>query len=425
MNESKNDTAWVQLFAKYRIAEEVENNGFVVISSTQINEFREARLMTKFDHRSQLPTIFSEHKLSILPVTRGNYLISTIETFHAFESDDIPIQRIEFPAYIQSLDFKNISSESTAINCAFVSGMIDDFLGEKNIKPTVNGRMGSGEFDFYIDSEIGEQKFRVRNSQVEIDGGFEGENSLSLFEAKNTLSKDFLIRQLYYPFRLWSKKIEKPVRPIFLTYSNGIFDFREYAFTNPEKYNSIRQIRRKKYSIWEGEFDADSIGLVLKNIELSGEPELPFPQADSFPRVINLCEFLYNNHQLTKNEITDNYDFDERQTNYYADAGRYLGLIEKKRESGETHYFLTEKAKEIFSESMFDRQVEFVKLMLSRKAFRDTFELAFESDVFPEREKIVAIMKNSKLYKIDSDSTFRRRAFTVASWVKWILDLIK
>ena len=83
------------------------------------------------------------------------------------------------------------------------------------------------------------------NSQIEIDGGYEGDSSLNLIEAKNYISDDFLIRQLYYPYRLWSNKIGKRVRPIFLTYSNGIFHLREYEFVTPELYNSIRLIQHK------------------------------------------------------------------------------------------------------------------------------------------------------------------------------------
>lgn len=57
------------------------------------------------------------------------------------------------------------------------------------------------------------------------------------------------------------------------------------------------------------------------------EPKLPFPQADSFERVINLCELLKQKGFISKNDITQNYDFDYRQTNYYSSAARYLGLI--------------------------------------------------------------------------------------------------
>ena len=61
---------WNQIFEKYAILEHIKNDGKYEITSKTINEFREARLMTKFDNASQLPLIFSEHKLSILPITR-------------------------------------------------------------------------------------------------------------------------------------------------------------------------------------------------------------------------------------------------------------------------------------------------------------------------------------------------------------------
>ena len=55
MNKSKNDIAWEQIFEKYHILDKLANHERVSISSTDINSYREARLMTKFDHRSQLP----------------------------------------------------------------------------------------------------------------------------------------------------------------------------------------------------------------------------------------------------------------------------------------------------------------------------------------------------------------------------------
>ena len=81
MNKSKNDIAWEKIFEKYRILDRLANNERVSISSIDINQFREARLMTKFDHRSQLPKLFVDHKLSILPTSRGTYEIGTFETF--------------------------------------------------------------------------------------------------------------------------------------------------------------------------------------------------------------------------------------------------------------------------------------------------------------------------------------------------------
>src|SRR5699024_5416148 len=150
-----------------------------------------------------------------------------------------------------SIDYENITSEAIAINCAFVSGILSDFLQEDRLFPTVSGRMSSNEFSFYINnSNINKDvKVMVSNSQVEIDGGYEGKSSLALIEAKNSISDDFLIRQLYYPFRLWNDKITKTIKPIFMVYSNGIFTLYEYEFQEPNNYNSLVLIKQKNYTL--------------------------------------------------------------------------------------------------------------------------------------------------------------------------------
>ena len=79
MSKSKNDLAWEKIFEKHLILDKLKNFDYFSISSSDINEFREARLMTKFDCRSQLPKIFDKNKLSILPVSRGNYIIGEFE----------------------------------------------------------------------------------------------------------------------------------------------------------------------------------------------------------------------------------------------------------------------------------------------------------------------------------------------------------
>ncbi|MCC8018384.1 MAG: hypothetical protein LIO85_01225 [Rikenellaceae bacterium] len=263
MGKSKNDIAWEQIFEKHRILETISSTGRACISSADINVFREARLMTKFDHRSQLPALFAEHNLSILPTSRGTYEIGTFQTFCEFNKDDTAVTPITFPAFLESMDISNITSEATAMNFAYVAKILHDFSGEQYLFPTVSGRMSSLSFDFEIDTFNGPLVIEVDKAQIEIDGGYEGHKSLILIEAKNYRTEDFLIRQLYYPYRLWAGKIKKMVRPFFLTYSNGIFHLREYEFTRPEHYNSIRLVRHRKY-------------LVEKRYRIY-EPLLPFP----------------------------------------------------------------------------------------------------------------------------------------------------
>lgn len=210
---TKNDAAWKLLFEKFQIIENMEKNGYIEITADDILKTtkREPRLMAKFDHKKNLPKIFSDNGLSILPITRGSYIISGFDAYKSIEPLHNKITQASLPEYITSINHENITSEATAINCAYVSGILADFLEDEGLKPTVSGRMSSGAFSFYIHSTSKDTPVEVNviNSQVEIDGGYEGIHQLGIIEAKISISDDFLIRQLYYPYRLWVSKIAK------------------------------------------------------------------------------------------------------------------------------------------------------------------------------------------------------------------------
>lgn len=284
--------------------------------------------------------------------------------------------------------------------------------------------MSSNAFSFNIKNISTNTKFRidVLNSQIEVDGGFEGIESLCLVEAKNFISDDFIIRQLYYPFRLWQNNITKKVRTIFLVYSNGIFSLYEYEFQDPFNYNSLVLIKQKNYSIESVNITFDEILNVLNRVKTIEEPKIPFPQADSFKRVINLCELLAEGEK-SRDEITLNYAFDPRQTNYYTDAGRYLGLIDKKIENKKPIYLLSNEGHKILNLTYKSRQLKFVELILKHEVFVKVFKKYLENEKMPSKSEIVEIMKKSNLYNIDAESTYERRASTVSGWINWILEL--
>ena len=114
-----NDAAWEKLFDKYRILEEIGQKGCFPISAAQIKEFREPRLMTKFDHRVNLPAVFAENGLAILPVSRGDYVISSFSAYHDFEEPVGNAQRVFIPPLFQSLMPQFLVSEAIALNCAY------------------------------------------------------------------------------------------------------------------------------------------------------------------------------------------------------------------------------------------------------------------------------------------------------------------
>jgi len=424
-----NDKAWEKLFDKYNILEHIDKKGLYTITAKQINEFREARLMTKFDHRSNLPFLFTANNLSILPVTRGSYIIGNFEAYHDFETPAADICKVKMPDFIYSIDYDNITSEATAINVAYLSGILADFIGDEKLLPTVNGRMSSEQFDFNIYNKKTRSLFNVcvANSQIEIDGGYEGLETLTLIEAKNSLSNDFLVRQLYYPFRLWQYKINKRIKTIYLIYTNGIFSLYEYDFLEPYNYNSLKLVKQKNYTLEQENIQFDELIALFDRIQVTEEPDgIPFPQADNFNRVINICELLYENEYLTRDEITSNYDFDIRQTNYYTDACRYLGLLYKERDSVDgVRYLLTDKGKAIFKLNIKNRNLSFAKCILEKRAFNEAFKRYLQESQLPRKRDIVKIMEASGLFNIKSEETYKRRASTVISWINWILNLAK
>lgn len=419
-----NDAAWENLFDKYHILDEIAQNGKFVISASQIKEFREPRLMTKFDHKINLPGIFASNNLSILPITRGEYIISSFSAYEEFSESSPDVQRISIPPHIQSLSPQFLVSETIALNCASACGILNDFLEDDGLIPTVSGRMSSGNFEFGINTSSSVQNVSVCNSQIEIDAAYEGIHYLSLFEAKRDLSDDFLIRQLYYPFRVWNERVTKMVKPIFLIFSNGMFNLYQYQFDDPRNYNSLRLVKQKNYVI-ATEICLADIENILQNVPLIQEPAIAFPQADRMSRIINLIELL-NEKPMTKQDITSEYAFDERQTNYYTDAGRYLGLIDKVHdEDGNILFLLSACGRHIMSLEYKERQLALVTQILMHRVFNETLKLHLRCGEMPDKQTIIQIMRDSNLYRVEADSTYWRRSSTVIGWVNWILETIE
>ena len=419
-----NDTAWENLFDKYHILSEIERDGQFIISANQIKEFREPRLMTKFDHKVNLPAIFAANNLSILPITRGDYIISSFSAYKEFDEPSTDVQKISIPAHIQSLMPQFLVSEAIALNCANACGILNDFLEDDELVPTVSGRMSSGGFRFDIDTAFGPKCITVNNSQIEIDAAYEGIHYLSLFEAKRDLSDDFLIRQLYYPFRVWSGRVTKTVKPVFLIFSNGVFNLYQYQFDNPQNYNSLHLVKQKNYVI-ATEIGLADIDNLLRTVPLVNEPDISFPQADRMSRIVNLIELL-NEKPMSKQDITSEYAFDERQTNYYTDAGRYLGLIDKSRDSdGVILFQLSALGRRVMELEYKERQLAIVSQILAHKVFNETLRLHLECGEMPDKQTIVQIMKRSNLYHVEAESTYLRRSSTVIGWINWILGLIE
>lgn len=420
----KNDDAWQQIFKRFDILGQVDKFGVFYITAEEIKQYREPRLMVKFDCFANLPHIFQNADLSILPVTRGSYAIGRFNAYHTFEKPVSDVKQMLLPAHLESLNLSGVTSEAKALNAAYAAGIIEDFIEDYVTFPTVSGRMGSGDFSFTVETrDFKPLNLDVNASQIEIDAAYEGRKFLSLIEAKNVLSEDFIIRQLYYPFRVFAERVKKPVKSIFLVYSNGIYKLYEYAFDDFKCYNSLSLVKQQNYAIDDIKITLADIKYIWENSSQLPEPEgVPFPQADDFSRVINLCEILEVD-ELTEEELAEQYNFVSRQAGYYTNAALYLGLVEFRKIGGKRYYRASEQAKSVLKKDFKQRQLDYCEKILTHRVFRESLKIYFESGKIPTKDEIVPIMHKYGVAGVASDSTFKRRAQTVYKWVEWIVSL--
>ena len=416
-NLSAND-AWKAIIEKYHILEHIEKDGCFPIKASQIKEFREPRLMAKWDSTDALPEVLRKNKINILPDSRSSYVLGDFLLYQEIPPLDEPVTRmehVELPDY-ESIDINNISSEANAINVLIISGILNDFLGTGENVSTFNGRMGTGCFTFEVDTHRGiKQKICVNNAQCEIDGGFENEASVVIMEAKNVVHEDFHIRQLYYPYRLWKDKVKKPIRLIFSVYSNRIYRLFEYRFKIPEDYSSIELVKSKNYSLQDTKITKEDLWEVRNHTTTRtdddmNDTDIPFIQANSMDRIISLLENLYEN-PMTGLQIAELMDFEPRQSDYYFNAGRYLGLFEKHADDKQRIVSLTPLGEKVFRLNYKKRQLKLVELILEHEIFGAFFDSMMLTGQLPDKNKIADEMRR---LHVCNESQIVRRAGSVS-----------
>ena len=416
---SKNNEVWNSLFNNNNILKEIDDNGFYEITAEQIKKAgREPRLMTKFDSSENLPDVFKENELAILPIKRGSYIIGRFQNYQDIEIDNnIDVETKILPDFISTIDYHNITSEAVSLNAAYISGMLEDIVGEE-VVPTISGRMGTGEFNYNILlSNKNSFEVRVENSQMEIDGSYESISKFIILEAKNHYMKDFIIRQLYYPYKVWKKNTNKEIIPIMLIKHDNIYNFFIYSFENDDDYNSIKLKQIKRYILDEpyNPIEVSDIIDIMEKIDFVDEPsDIPFPQANTFELVLDLLDEL-NRQNMTKEEITEFLEYDPRQTDYYINAVRYLGMAVKNEK-----YTLTEYGKKVMKMSQKDKTLEIIGAILSHKPFYLAMQQQLETFNFDKGEIAKSI---DSCRKELNGSTPGRRTSSVMAWIKWILDI--
>jgi hypothetical protein len=422
-----NASAWAEVFEKHQVLESVSARGFADLTAKELGQFREARHLGKIDHEENLPPCFSENQLSILTTSNSSYRVGPFKTFQKLPKWQTPgsdVETLSFPKDLETLDFNNLTGEPGVINAAHASEMLTEFCGEQ-VRLTVAGRMRTPDFSYEVDTFNGTpHTISVDRAQIEIDGGYEGSKAFYVFEVKNHSASNFNLRQLYYPFRTWLPRIKKPVVPIFLTLSNDVFDFYKFDFDNPLNYSSAKLTSHKRFMLQHSPpAEKDLVQKAKEGLGRRTPHTVPFPQADDFEKVIDLVSIMLSSPK-TVDELSTYYGFDPRQSDYYFNAAKFLGLgATEKREDGVTYRIATSLAQVIFSKPYREKYSSLAALVLGIDSVAKAYLDWMQTGIKPSKARVEAILSSSS----DSDglglSTIDRRASTVLAWANWAHSL--
>ena len=124
---------------------------------------------------------------------------------------------------------------------------------------------------------------------------------------------------------------------------------------------------------------------------------------------------------MTTEQIAELMEFDMRQSDYYYNAGAYIGLFEKKSEDKQKKVFLTKLGEKVFSLNYKQRQLKFVELILQHQIFADCFDMVIENGGEMIDKKVIENMMRE--YNVCNEGQIVRRASSVQGWLKWIFNL--
>lgn len=251
-----NHKPWQAIFDKYKMEAHDFSKEPYVLTAEQIKKAtahfsttneREVRVLCKQDSREDRPEVFVKNNLFLLPIKNGIYTILQGEGYI-----DIP-EIIEKPIiYNSKLDFELETSqvgnsEMQHLDFAYASSLIRSFMNDSTLVLTIRGRKYTPKFDFT--AGIFNQKITVESVQTEVDAGYEGKNQVVLIEAKNSQTKNTIIRQLYYPYRQWQYYTSKKVNVLFFEKRQNTYSFWNYEFIDINNYNSIKLLSSAQYEI--------------------------------------------------------------------------------------------------------------------------------------------------------------------------------
>lgn len=410
---TKNDAAW-ETYVRAKGWLLAGESHYVRADDLKRVTGREPRLLTKFDTPSELPRVFRVAGYTILPVKNGEYVIFPGSVFASLPRPDARTffrPRLPFPL----TTIGRGTGESEYLDHAYTTGLLAEVTGCATLFQTIRGRERSGAFSFSAGTPP--RTIAVDGVQIEVDAGYEGERDVILVEAKVGARDVFNVRQLYYPFRHFSRVTDKRVRPFFFTYdlALGTYTFYEVAFTEPASFHSYTVVAASRFALFREP---------RKRVDDLLEPHRRtlrtlVPQADDLTTILALLVAV-NKGNTRSQTIAAYIGFDKRQSSYYGEAAEYLGLLT--RDDGV--FALTDAGRAFLATAPEARRAAIAKRVVNSWVVRDLIDIArkkgytIEDDIAP----LIATVRKDDGTPRYSGQTIERRVQTITAWLRWLAN---
>lgn len=161
--------------------------------------------------------------------------------------------------------------------------------------------------------------------------------------------------------------------------------------------------------------ESDEMLAMVERFQFNPDPE-HLPLANTPGRFLDLLSYLKGTDSFTedKETLAEVFDITPRQINFYGETGeRTFGLFDRS-ERGKLS--LTKLGVNL-SEKSYQEQISYLQHKLMRLPLFKTLQLS-KTDVALE-EIIELIVENDGFRERFSDSSIKRRASTLLSWMKW------
>lgn len=411
MVTKKREEGWGRLFDdKVDLTKDLN----LISTATIRNYVGEVRLATKMDCREQLPPVFRDNGVFLLPLkNQGDFAVVKGDGFHDIE----PIGTIKDFVSKLKLELVSLSgrkSEMSYLDYAYNTGLIEKFLGIAGLRQTIRGREFSKAFSF----KVGRTEIDVTSVQIEVDVGYESpeESSIVLFEAKvGKKWSNFNIRQLYYPLRSYLEKFPQlEYRTVFFIYDSGkdTYNFWDYRFGDMNQYNSLKLRKKAAYRVSKADRTLSALDVLKARVGTTKvTTELDIPQADDFQKI---SEFPFKVKSGIDNskKMAEAFAFTTRQSSYYRQATEFLGLVRMRQKK----YELTGLGKRYINYKTDKRNTLLCSLLFKMPVIEMIARQLIENNRITSSE-IAELINQKTKYNL---TTSKRRTKTIVSWFKWL-----